>query len=299
MELRVLTYFVTVAEEGNISTAAALLHVGQPTLSRQLKELERELGQKLFVRQSHGIKLTEAGELLRDYAIQMVDLSRKVRHDFAIMLDTPMGDVNLGGIGGCHNRWLAQIMREAREEYPSIIFHYSVENVASAITKLDRGAVDFVVVGQPIHDERYESLALPHEEEWVAYMREDNPLATKASLTPSDLAHQPLVMFEQVMNGADDSTNLPAWFGEHYAHLTVAATSNVTYVNCAFAEEGLGTFIVREEIARSIGDASGMVIRPLNPPLRSRMTLVWYKGRVLRPAAAQLLALIKEHMDIA
>lgn len=294
MELRVLTYFVTVAEEGNISTAAALLHVGQPTLSRQLKELERELGQKLFVRQSHGIKLTEAGELLRDYAIQMVDLSRKVQRDFAIMLDTPMGDVYLGSIGGCHNHWLAQIMREAREEYPSITFHYSVDGPASTITKLERGALDFAIVGLPIDDERYSSLELSQTEEWVAYMKEDNPLAAKESLTPSDLANEPLILFDQVIHGATGTSSVVAWFGEYYAHLNLAVTSNVSHTNRTFAEEGLGAFIVQEEVVRSSG-ASGMVTRPLNPPLRTHMTLIWCKGRLLRPAAARFLDLVKKH----
>lgn len=294
MELRVLNYFLTVAQEGNITTAASLLHVGQPALSRQLKGLERELGKQLFVRQSHGVRLTSEGELLRIYAQQMMDISDKVEMEFAMMHSKPLGDVYIGGFEShCLHRFV-QVFRVMHDENPTISFHYYVGHFPDVSAKLDQGVLDFGFVSEPVRFDRYESLDLPFNERWVAYMRADNPLASKPSVTAADLAKEPLLMYDQVMNYPLEGNNVASWFGKYFSQLNVVATSNLSFANNVFAQEGLGTLITWEGLAPT--DRDDMVVRRLDPLLLSHKALIWCKDRPLRPAAARFLEAVKEYL---
>lgn len=293
MELRVLKYFLVVAQEGNITNAAAQLHIGQPTLSRQLKELEQELGQKLFVRQAHGIRLTEAGEQLRTHAKEMVAISDKIEQDFALMAKRPHGDAYIGGIDGYLTEG-AGLARLATERGISSTVHYTSCSSADALVLLDRGLIDFAIVSQVVRTNRYETICLSNKCKWVALMSSRNPLATKPRLTVEDLVHEPLLMYDNALKAPYEVNNLAQWFGDGFAELNVVATSNLTTALNAFARVGLGTLLTWEHIAAISGH--GMVIIPLYPEVTAQGILVWRKDRPLSRAASSYLSLIKELM---
>lgn len=293
MELRVLKYFLVVAQEGNITNAAARLHIGQPTLSRQLKELEQELGQKLFVRQAHGIRLTEAGETLRVSAKEMAAISEKIERDFALAASRPLGDVYVGGIDS-YLLENARFMRIARERGINSTIQYTSCGSADALALLDRGLIDFAIVSQIVRVDRYHTLECARKSKWVAVLRRDNPLATQEELTAADLMHEPLLMYENALKAPYELNNLAQWFGNSFSALNIVATSNLTAALLAFASEGLGIMLSWDRIDPFNGE--NMKAIPLSPELPAQGVLVWRKDRMLSQAALSCLSLIKELM---
>ena len=291
MELRVLKYFLVVAQEGNITNAAARLHIGQPTLSRQLKELETELGQKLFVRQAHGIRLTEAGQNLRLSAKEMIAISDKIERDFALMAKRPLGDVYFGGIESYLGEG-AQIARIARERGISATVHYTSCSSPDALVLLDRGLIDFAVVSQTVRVDRYESFQFAKRRQWVALVHVDHPLASKEYLTAAELAKEPLLMYDRALKAPYELNNLAQWFGDSFSELNVAATSNLTTALVAYAREGLGIMLCWDRIENISGH--NLAIVPLSPELEAQGVLAWRKDRPLSKAASSYLSLIKK-----
>ena len=293
MELRVLKYFLVVAQEGNITNAAARLHIGQPTLSRQLKELQQELGQELFVRQAHGIKLTEAGEQLRTHAKEMIAISDKIEQDFALMATRPLGDVYFGGIESYLQEG-AQIARIAREQDINATIHYTSCGSPDALVLLDRGLIDFAVVSQTVRVDRYESIQFTKRCRWVALVPNDHPLATRQHLTAAELAKEPLLMYDRALKAPYELNNLAQWFGDSFSELNVVATSNLTTALVAYAREGLGIMLCWDRID-NIG-SHNLAIVPLTPELAAHGALVWRKDRPLSKAASSYLSLTKKAM---
>lgn len=290
MELRVLNNFLVVAREGNISTAAKRLHIGQPALSRQLKELERELGVKLFVRQPHGIRLTDEGQLLRQYAKEMSELVEKIDSDFSVMRTRPFGDVYIGGIDVSLSRG-ARLMKQVHENHPDIVFHYFSCSSSYALNMLDRGLLDFAVVSQYVRVTQYNTLPLKTPSQWIAFMRSDNPLARKASVSAADLMDEPLLMYDQALKAELEYNSLAHWFGEDFSRLTVVATSNLSSALNAYAREGLGTLLTLKGLEHD--EARGMVSLPLDPPIETEDALVWRKDRPLSSTASYILELVE------
>jgi DNA-binding transcriptional LysR family regulator len=293
MELRVLRYFLTVAQEGNITNAATRLHVGQPTLSRQLKELEQELGQKLFVRQAHGIRLTGEGQLLRQYAQEMVEISDKIDHDFTALRTKPLGDIYVGGIDASLVSG-AKLMCILREERPDLIIHFRSCCSSDALELLDRGLLDFAIVSQLARVAQYETLRIAAACRWAAVMRRDNPLAQKATVTAQDLERSPLLMHDQALRAPHDLNNLAQWFGGDFSHLNVVATSNLSAALYSFAGEGMGVLLTWGSPMNTKN--YNIVSVPLEPTIEAWALLVWHKDRPLSPAAACALDIARAKM---
>lgn len=283
MELRVLKYFLVVAQEGNITNAASRLHIGQPTLSRQLKELEQELGQKLFVRQAHGVRLTGEGQLLRQYAQEMTDISDKISQDFATMRTKPLGDIYAGGID-VNLAAGARLMRAIRDERPDLVFHYRSCCSSDALTLLDRGLLDFALVSHQARLASYESIRITPIYRWGAAMRSDHPLAQRASLRADDLEDVPLLMYDQAIKAPLESNNLAQWFGGDFSRLNIAATSNLSAALQSFAHEDMGVLLTWEN--SDYVHAHDMVFVPLEPAVDAWAAIVWRKDQRLSHAAA-------------
>lgn len=293
MELRVLRYFLVVAEEGNMTRASERLHVGQPTLSRQIKELERELGQSLFVRRSHGLALTDSGQLLLAHAVEMSELADKIEKDFSTMCKRPFGDVRVGGAETVQIREFAKAMRMLKSEYPEVVIRYEAGNLDDVAVRLDRGLLDFALLSQPANLDKYDGLVFPGREEWKLYVRPDNPLAAKSCITNCDLAKEPLIMSAQIVDKRAFENNVAEWFGDKYGDLNIAATFNLAYSGAQFVKEGLGSMLTWDGLAGSaLGD--GLVVRPLDPPLYAWLALVWRKDKPLSPAALVFLDTLKK-----
>ena len=295
MELRVLNYFLVVAQEGNITTAAARLHVGQPTLSRQLKELEQELGQRLFVRQAHGIRLTDEGQHLRQYAKEMIELADKVEQDFKVMRNHPMGDVFYGWIDVFLETG-AQVISKIRSEHPDIVFHYHSCSSSDALIMLDRGLLDFVIVSEYVSIRQYHSIQLREDCAWIAFTRTDNPLARKTSVSVQDLVGEPLLMHDQTLKRASSKNNIVRWFGGDFSRLKVVITSNLASALNTFAHEGLGTLCTLDGLAYTGWD--DMIALPFEPRIVSHTYVAYRKDRVLSTAASYVLELLRQTQGV-
>lgn len=179
MEIRVLRYFLAVAREESITAAANFLHLTQPTLSRQIHDLEEELGQQLLIRKSHRVLLTPEGMLLRKRAEEIIAMVDKTEAEFNSLENTISGDVYIGSGETQTIRHIAEIIRQLKEEYPAIHYHIHSGNAQDITDRLDKGLLDFGVLIQPADIAKYDSLHLPGKDVWGVIMRKDSPLAAK------------------------------------------------------------------------------------------------------------------------
>ncbi|WP_216701242.1 LysR family transcriptional regulator [Priestia filamentosa] len=284
MELRVLRYFLTVAREGNITRAADFLHVTQPTLSRQLKELEQKLGKKLFIRSSHSIILTDEGILLRKRAEEIVDMVDKLEAEFSSMEETISGDVYIGGGETDAMRQIARVVKELQLNYPNIRYHLYSGNEEDVTDRLDRGLLDFGILIQPADLSRYNYINIPAKDVWGVVMRKDSPLTVKNTIQAVDLLNVPLICSRQAMKQTYSKNEFADWFGEDFDKLNVVTTYNLAYNAAIMVEEGLGYAITLDKIVDTSSD-SNLCFKPLEPRLESGLNIVWKKHQVFSIAA--------------
>jgi len=293
MEVRVLRYFLTVAREGSITGAADFLHVTQPTLSRQLKDLEQELGKKLFIRSSHSIHLTNEGMLLRKRAEEIVDMVEKLEAEFRSMEETISGDVYIGGGETEAMKQIARVVRELQISYPNIRYHLYSGNEDDVTERLDKGLLDFGILIQPADVSKYNYINIPAKDTWGVVMRKDSPLARKDTIRAADLLNVPLICSRQAMKRTFSKNEFADWFGEDFDKLNVVATYNLAYNAAIMVEEGIGYAITLDKIVNTSHDRN-LCFRPLEPRLESGLNMVWKKHQVFSAVADMFLKEIQE-----
>lgn len=228
MELRVLRNFLAVANEGSITAAANSLHLTQPSLSRQIQDLEEELGQKLLQRKSHRVDLTAEGMRFCQRAEEIVALADKTLAEFSAPAGPITGDVYIG-CGETHVlHLLAEIAQSIQTEHPQVRFHLQSGNSFYVTERLERGLIDFGVLISPYSLEKYDKLVLPEREQWWVLMRKDSPLAQKEAIRREDLLHEPLLVSQQIAR-RELNNEFQAWFGPAFSELRIAATFNLVY----------------------------------------------------------------------
>ncbi|MDQ0970267.1 DNA-binding transcriptional LysR family regulator [Neobacillus niacini] len=288
MEFRVLRYFLTVAREGSITAAANFLHVTQPTLSRQLKDLEEDLGKKLFIRSSHSIILTEEGMLLRKRAEEIVDMVDKLESEFSSMEETISGDVYIGGGETDAMRQIARVVKDLQLRYPNIRYHLYSGNEDDVTERLDKGLLDFGILIQPADLSKYNYINIPAKDVWGVVMRKDSPLALKYSIQAMDLLNVPLICSRQAMKQTFSKNEFADWFGEDFDKLNVVTTYNLAYNAAIMVDEGIGYAITLDKIVNTSSD-SNLCFRPLEPKLESGLNIVWKKHQVFSAATDMFL----------
>ncbi|CAH0195718.1 LysR family transcriptional regulator [Peribacillus simplex] len=293
MEFRVLRYFLTVAREGSITGAANFLHVTQPTLSRQLKDLEQELGKKLFIRSSHSIILTDEGMLLRKRAEEIVDMVDKLGIEFSSMEETISGDVYVGGGETDAMRLIARVVKDLQLRYPNIRYHLYSGNEDDVTERLDKGLLDFGILIEPADLSKYNYINIPTKDVWGVVMRKDSPLAFKDTIQALDLLNVPLICSRQAMKKTLSKNEFADWFGENFDILNVVTTYNLAYNAAIMVEEGIGYAITLDKIVNTSSD-SNLCFRPLEPRLESGLNIVWKKHQVFSAAAEMFLKDIQE-----
>lgn len=280
MELRVLRYFLTVAQEENITRAAEALHMTQPTLSRQLSQLEEELGARLFERGARHITLTNEGVLLRRRAQELISLADKTERELAAQSELMEGEISLGCGVLDSVAVLADLMDSFSRLNPGVTFEVFTSAADVIRDRMDHGLTDVGLLLEPVSMDSYEFIRLGVRESWMAVMRPDDPLAAQEGVTAADLARRELIMplREAVKN------ELASWFGELYPSLRIRYTSNISTNAAILAQKGFGILVV---IAGSLPflDASKLVMRPLSPALCSSSILAWKRGVPLSRAA--------------
>ncbi|MBD7969332.1 LysR family transcriptional regulator [Paenibacillus gallinarum] len=293
MELRVLRYFLTVAREGSITGAANFLHVTQPTLSRQLKELEEELGKKLFIRKSHHVVLTEEGMILRKRAEEIINMVVKVEEEFHSMEETIGGDIYIGGGETDAMKLIARTVKSLQIKYPAIRYHFYSGNSDDVTEQLDKGLLDFGILIQPADLSKYNYINIPAKDVWGVVMRKDSPLAVKERIQKTDLIGFPLLLSRQAIKTGLSRNEFSEWFGEDYDKLNTITTYNLVYNAAILVEEGIGYAVTLDKIANTSSD-SNLCFRPLEPRLESGLNIVWKKHQVFSKAANIFFEEIKE-----
>lgn len=293
MELRVLRYFLAVAREGNITGAANFLHLTQPTLSRQIKDLEEELGCQLLMRKSHRVVLTPEGMRLRKRAEEIISMVDKTEAEFLARENAVSGDIYIGGGETQAIRQIAEIIRELQEEYPDIHYHLYSGNAEDVTERLDKGLLDFGILIQPADISKYDYINLPSKDRWGVIMRKDSPMAAKESIRKEDLLDVPLICSRQVMTQRRTENEFADWFGDDFDRLHVVTTFNLVYNAAIMVEAGIGYAVTLDKLAHTSED-SPLCFRPLMPPLESGMNVIWKKYQVFSPAAELFLERMNE-----
>ncbi len=284
MELRVLRYFLAVAQEESISAAADYLHLTQPTLSRQLKDLEDELGRPLFLRGSRKVELTEEGRLLRKRAREILELTDKAQAEVREGTQAVTGEIYIGA-GETHVMGLvARAVRALREQGHRIRFRLYSGNAEDVTERLDQGLLDFGILIEPVDLKKYDSLRLPGTDLWGVLMPKDHPLAQETVIRPHQLRQEPLLVSHQRLHQGQ----LLQWLGCDAADLDIAATFNLIYNAARMVEERVGLALTLDRLV-STGEDSLLCFRPLEPRMEVGLDIVWKKYQTLSKAAQLFL----------
>ncbi len=284
MEIRVLRYFLAVAREESISAAAEFLHLTQPTLSRQLMDLEEELGTKLFLRGKRKITLTEDGVLLRQRAGEIVDLVDKTTGAFHQSEEHINGDIYIGAGETDAMRLIAQVAKKLQTAYPHIRFHLFSGNAEDVSERLDKGLLDFGILIEPADMKKYDFIKLPATNTWGLLMRRDCPLAAKKTIQPADLWPLPLITSRQALA----QNELSGWIGKNFSALHIVTTYNLVFNASLMVEEGIGYALCLDKLVHTAG-GSKLCFRPLEPKLEVGLDIVWKKYQVFSKAAEKFL----------
>ncbi|WP_276855925.1 LysR family transcriptional regulator [Intestinimonas timonensis] len=283
MELRVLQYFLAVAREQNISAAAQSLHLTQPTLSRQLRELEEELGKQLMLRGNRKITLTQEGMLLRKRAEEILELVDRAEREVMRSDDAVSGDIYIGTGETDGVRQIARAANRLQACYPGIRFHIVSGDAVDVCERLDKGLLDFGVLLGDIDKTKYHYMELPMKDTWGVLMRRDSPLAHRESVSPRDLWDKPLILSRQV----DNKSGLYRWLRREPSELHTVATYNLIYNASLMVDEGMGYAFTLDKLVNTTG--SNLCFRPLKPRLELGMYLVWKKSQIFSRAAELFL----------
>lgn len=288
MEFRVLQYFLAVTREQNISAAAETLHLSQPTLSRQLKDLEDELGKILFVRGNRKITLTEEGMILRRRAEEIMELVKKTESEISLSDDSVAGDITIGTGESDSFRKILRVAKSIQEDYPQVHFHIKSGDTKDINEELERGLVDFGVLYGAVDESKYEFIHIPVPEKWGVLMRRDSLLAKKEAITPDDLRDKPLITSRAMHR----NSFFVDWFGYNPSELNIVATYSLLFNGSLMVSEGMGYALCFDKIINVSGDGN-LCFRPLEPAIDISMNVVWKKYQVMTKAADKFLTALQ------
>lgn len=271
-----------------MSRAAETLHVSQPTLSKQMKELESELGKKLFHRGSTSVSLTDEGMLLRKRAEDILTMVYKTTSEFRELDNITGGEVHIGCAESHQIKYLAWVIKDFKEAYPRFRYHLTSGNTEQVVERLDRGLIDFAFIVEPPNLERYNHIEIPGTDIWGLAIRKDHPLAEKEEIVFADLIGIDLICSEQGMK-----FDIAWWCGENADQLNLSGTINLCYNGGVFVEEGLGGMLTFDRLVNTDNN-SNLCFRPLSPRLETKMYIIWKKYQVFTPIAELLLDELKK-----
>lgn len=288
MEIRVLRYFLTVVREESITKASEVLHITQPTLSRQLSQMEEEVGVKLFKRGSRKITLTNEGILLRRRAEEILQLVDKTEKELVEQEEQIEGKICIGCGEIASVQLLPELFRSFREKYPLVTFDLFTATADWVKEQMDKGLIDIGLLLEPIDIEKYDFIRLDMKEKWVVLMRPDDVLAQKNVITAKELATVPLVLPRRM----SVQNELASWFGDYFEKLNVIFTSNLNTNGAIMVSEGLA-YSIAIEGALSFWDQSKVTYRHLSPSLTATSVLAWKRSQPFSPAATKFIEHVK------
>ena len=291
MELRVLQYFLAVTREQSISGAAEYLHLSQPTLSRQLKDMEDELGKQLMIRGNRKITLTEEGMILRKRAEEILNQVQKTEQEITVSNDIFAGEIYIGAGETDAVRLIAKAAKQLQEKYPDINYHISSGDSIDVFEDLDKGLIDFGLVFGSVDSAKYEYINFPIKDEYGLLVRKDDPLAKKKAISPSDIWDKPL-MFNRNTRDGDLLTN---WLGKSISEIHIAATYNLLYNASLMVDEGLGYAFALDKIIHT--GSTNLTFIPFSPKLEAKMSLIWKKYQIFPKHTQKFLEKFQETVN--
>lgn len=292
MDIRVLQYFLAVAREESITKAAETLNMTQPPLSRQLRDLEEEIGKPLLIRGGKKITLTEDGMLLRKRAEELVELMEKTKAELTGSDETIGGDIYIGGGETDAVLALAETARTLQVRYPLIHYHFYSGDAEIVLEKLDKGLIDFGLLVGEVDVSKYEYLHLPVNDVWGVLMRKDSPLAERASIRAEDLWDKPLILSHQ----ASINRDMMAWLQKDVGKLNIVMTYDLIFNASLFVRQGFGYALALDKIINTTGD-SELCFRPLYPTLEAGLCIAWKRYQVFSRASQEFLRLLKSEWE--
>ncbi len=290
MELRVLNYFLAVAREENFTRAAQMLHVTQPTLSRQIAQLEEELGVELFTRSNHNIILTEDGMILKRRAQEMLALVEKTRQDLMHRDEELAGKIAIGSGEFKATRVLSQVIAAFSEKHPLVQYEIYSGNAGNIRDYIERGFLEMGLMAEPIDIRKYDFIPMPVKEKWGAWVREDSALSKKEWIQPEDLAGERLI----VAAGDFMKSNIGKWLGDYKDQAKIIAEGNLLYNEMMLAESGLGVVLGIE--LNYMHEALRFV--PLYPTLETSTVLAWKKEQVFTSATSAFISFARQYREV-
>ncbi|MDE7263596.1 MAG: LysR family transcriptional regulator [Anaeroplasmataceae bacterium] len=292
MEIRELKYFLAVTKEQSISKAAKALFVTQPNLSRQMQNLEKEIGKPLFIRGAKKITLTETGQLLRKRAEEIIELYSQTQSELNTPITDISGDIYIGGGESYAMGLIAKAILNVQLKYPKVRFHLFSGDSSTISEKLDKGLIDFGIFIEPFDISKYDYLRLPYTDTWGVLMLADSPLAKKKYIVPEDLWDKPLICSEQSLG----KSIITDWFIRPFEELSIVATYNLLYNASLLVEEGVGYAIGLDKIINVTGN-SKLCFRPFYPKLISHLDIAWKKYQVFPKCTEIFLKILKECLE--
>ena len=281
--------FLAIAREENITRAAQMLHVTQPTLSRQIMQLEEELGVKLFVRSNHNIILTEAGMLLKRRAQELVALADKTKRDFRHKAEELAGEIAIGSGEFLSTSVFSRMMGSFRQEHPLVRYQIYSGNADNIRDSIERGLLDLGVMTEPVDIRKYDFVPMPLNEIWGVLVRTDSELAEREAVRPEDLAGVPLI----TSAGDFVQSTFGKWFGPLYDRINIVATGNLLYNEAMLAESGMGVVLC----IRLNCTYQNLRFIPLAPALETNTVLAWKKDQVFAPATAAFIDYARQYLS--
>lgn len=292
MEIRVLKYFLAVAREQNITNAAEVLHITQPTLSRQLKELEEELGTQLLIRGNKNVSLTEDGLIFRKRAEEIVELADKTLTDMKNAKEELVGDIYIGSGETDGLRHIISSIKTINKKYPNIHFHINSGDKQDILEKLDRGLIDFGVFLDPIDKTKYDYLKIPATDTFGILARKDSELTQKEFITKKDLIDKPIIISRQTTN----DSNIMRWFGTTPDKLNIVATYNLAFNASLMVDENVGYALILDKIINT-SESSNLRFIPLKPSITIDMYIMWKKYQIFPKATKKFLEQLNDSLE--
>ncbi len=289
MEIRILEYFLAIAREQNISKAAESLHLSQPTLSRQIHNLENEIGKQLFTRGSRQITLTEEGMILRKRAEEIINLVHKTENELSYSDNTMNGEIYIGTGETEAIRHIAKTAKKIQKDYPDIRYHIISADSQDVLERLDKGLIDFGLIFGEVDHTKYNAFPLDAVDQWGVLLPKNCSLAQKSSITAKDLEDYPLIFSRQVFKHQD---RLSKWFHKNINDLHVVSTYNLLFNASLMVEEGMGYALCLNHIVDTSSE-SPLCFRPLKPALEENISIIWKKYQVFTKAMEYFLEVLQ------
>lgn len=287
MELRVLNYFLAIAREENFTKAANMLHVTQPTLSRQIADLEQELGVKLFIRSNHNIILTEHGMMLKRRAQEILSLADKTKREFLQNKEALSGTISIGSGEFRSTKYLAKIISEFNKKYPDVKYEIYSGNAGNIRDYIERGLLDLGLMSEPIDVRKYNFINMPINEQWGVFVPNSSPLFEKKNVRPKDLVGMSVI----TATGDFNQSRIGKWLGEYRDQVDIVATANLPYNEAVMAQENIGIMLSLN--LNCVYNELKFI--PLIPVLEVSTALAWKKEQTFSTATSEFIEFARQY----